>query len=98
MMLPHPMYSTALADAGQTSQKAGINELEIEVVPANPPFERVVTNVNGRCSALSEHRRAIRLSSAAHRKKAFSAKLERTNLVAIHLQRSWQRGTAWPTA
>jgi len=31
MMLPHPMYSTALADAGQTSRKAGINELEIEV-------------------------------------------------------------------
>jgi hypothetical protein len=55
MMLPHPMYPTALADADQTSQKAGINELEIEVVPANPPFERVVTNVNGhvlRCQSM----------------------------------------------
>src|SRR5215204_5905457 len=31
-------------------------------------------------------------------RRPFSAKLEGTKLVAIHLQRSWQRGTAWPTA
>jgi hypothetical protein len=49
--------------------EAGINELEFEVVPANLPFERALTNVNGTCCVLSEHRRAIRLSSAAHRKK-----------------------------
>ena len=89
MMLPHPMYSTALADAGQTSRKAGINELEIEVVPANPPFERVVTNVNGTCTALQSidvlfvSALLPTLTCAADREWLFSVTArERTNLVA----------------